>query len=359
MSSAHKKFDLASNLAAYGSGHFLIDAICAAMLAARSLDGTIPISIAFDLFVLYNILAFGLQAPLGFWLDKWRKPRHAAAAGAVLTALAIPLSSYSILAAVGLAGIGNALFHVGGGTIALNLAPRKAWAVGLQVAPGALGLFAGAWAAKNGWPLMAFGLAAMGIAFIIFRLPAPKIDYHADKKRMPSAEKKRAPPAALLLLLLFLLAIGIRSSVGLSIVFPWKAEPLLGLALALAVAGGKAAGGVLADRFGWAGVGAGALALSAPLLTFGSGIPFFGLAGILLFNMTMPITLVATARLLPGRPGLAFGLTCLALLAGALCVFYGGTTAWSAPLILAVLIGITALALYGGLRELETTARPN
>jgi hypothetical protein len=38
----------------------------------------------------------------------------------------------------------------------------------------------------------------------------------------------------------------------------------------------------------------------------------------LLFNLTMAVTLTATAVLLPGRPGLDFGIPCLALFVGML-----------------------------------------
>ena len=46
----------------------------------------------------------------------------------------------------------------------------------------------------------------------------------------------------------------------------------------------------------------------AALLYFGAGIPVCGTLAVFLFNMTMPITLWAAARLLPGAKGFAFGL---------------------------------------------------
>ena len=45
-------------------------------------------------------------------------------------------------------------------------------------------------------------------------------------------------------------------------------------------------------------------------------------AGIVLFNMTMPITLGIVAQRLPKNPGLAFGLTTAALLLGAVPSFF-------------------------------------
>ena len=44
--------------------------------------------------------------------------------------------------------------------------------------------------------------------------------------------------------------------------------------------------------------------------------------GVILFNMTMPITLGIVAQRLPKNPGIAFGLTTAALLLGAVPSFF-------------------------------------
>ena len=75
---------------------------------------------------------------------------------------------------------------------------------------------------------------------------------------------------------------------------------------------------MLADRFGFEKMGIGSLGIAAVLLGFCTIHPVLGLLGIFLFNITMPITLVALVNALKGRPGLAFGLTTLALILGAL-----------------------------------------
>jgi FSR family fosmidomycin resistance protein-like MFS transporter len=111
---------------------------------------------------------------------------------------------------------------------------------------------------------------------------------------------------------------------------------------------GKAAGGVLADRFGRAAVGVGAVVLSAPLLVVAPGVAAVGIAGMFLFNMTMPVTLVAIADVMPERPGFAFGLTCLALIAGALPVMLR-LTGTITPVPAALWVLGSAALLWGGL----------
>ena len=79
---------------------------------------------------------------------------------------------------------------------------------------------------------------------------------------------------------------------------------------------GKALGGIVGDRFGAAETGVISLLVSVPLMCLGAESAVLSLAGILLFNMTMPITLCGLASLMPQNLGFAFGLTTLALLMG-------------------------------------------
>ncbi|MBQ8563373.1 MAG: hypothetical protein IJ443_05755, partial [Firmicutes bacterium] len=81
-------------------------------------------------------------------------------------------------------------------------------------------------------------------------------------------------------------------------------------------------------------------------ILFGAESPLLSLAGILLFNMTMPVTLCALADLMPKNPGFAFGLTTLALLLGTAVTFFWAVPAYLAKLLLAVLILLSALCIW-------------
>ena len=78
---------------------------------------------------------------------------------------------------------------------------------------------------------------------------------------------------------------------------------------------GKTAGGFLADRFGAVISVCVTLGASAILFLF-AGHPLAGILAVFLFNMTMPVTLGALSRMLPGVKGFAFGILTLALFAG-------------------------------------------
>jgi FSR family fosmidomycin resistance protein-like MFS transporter len=113
---------------------------------------------------------------------------------------------------------------------------------------------------------------------------------------------------------------------------------------------GKGLGGIISDRFGWARVTIFGLLLSALLISFGLDYPYLAIPGVLLFNMTMPVTLTAVSEMLPGRPGFSFGLTTLALIAGAFPAFTELKGALYNGWIVLVMVLASAFILYTALK---------
>ncbi len=302
---------ICANLAVYGTAHTAVDATCAGILFTLWNRDVLSTTELGWYFFLYNLLAFGMQPVLGLALDRLRRPRSAAMAGCLLTALATTGFAQRPLLAICVAGVGNALFHLGAGSICLNLTPGRAVAPGMFVAPGAAGLFLGTLQGRNdAFESLPF-LVLLAVCCVAMRvLPLPALDYR--REQAPSQ-----PRWSWAVLCLLLLCIGVRSTVGFGIVLPWNEGMGWPLALTGFVVMGKGLGGVMADWLGWGRVAVGALALAAPLLAFGANEPSAAITGMFLFNLPMAVTLVAGANLLPGRPAFAFGLTCLALEAGA------------------------------------------
>ena len=139
---------------------------------------------------------------------------------------------------------------------------------------------------------------------------------------------------------------------GFLVVFPWETQPVSLVALAAATALGKALGGILADRCGWIRTGVGGTLAALPLLAVASRWPDAAIPGLFLLNLAMPVTLVAVARTMPGHPAFAFGLTCLALLLGALPSLLGLPV--NTPWFVAAVVLISALVLDRGLRRLPS-----
>lgn len=307
-------------LALYSAAHFWVDLSCALLVFRTMADGP---DFALCL-LLYNFCAFALQMPLGLLADRWNRNGLTAAAGCVLTALAylVPLP---VSAAV-TAGVGNALFHLGGGIDVLNRSGEKAWALGIYVSPGALGLFLGTLWGRGTSPALWLGplglLVLTGLLLALRRGPSGNAAVDVSGEYAP-------------LLPLFLVVV-LRSYMGMNQSFSWKADWALVLTLALVL--GKTAGGFAMDRLGARRASGWSLGLASALY-LASALPLPGILAVFLFNMTMPVTLWAAARMVPGAKGFTFGLLTFALFLGFLPSFLG----WASLLTGSASYGLTAL----------------
>ena len=328
-------------LALYSASHFWVDLSCA-FLVFRTLAGTPDFALCL---LLYNFCAFALQMPFGLLADRLDRNGAVAAAGCVLTALAC-LTPLPVLAAV-TAGTGNALFHLGGGIDVLNRSRERAWALGVFVSPGALGLFLGTlWGkgtAAGGWLVpMALVLLAALILLLCRRVFGGLRSGGAPLDLTASDGCGRLLP-------LFLVVV-LRSYMGMNQSFTWKGEGDWALLLTLALVLGKTAGGFAMDRLGARRASAGSLGLAA-ILYLASALPLPGVLAVFLFNMTMPITLWAAARRLPGAKGFTFGLLTFALFLGFLPSFLGWPSLLTGPAGYGAVAAVSLLLLWFPLRK--------
>lgn len=303
-------------LALYSAAHFWVDLSCA-FLVLRTQTGAADFALCL---LLYNFCAFALQMPLGLLADRLNRNGLTAAAGCALTALAyLPLPA--VPAAI-TAGTGNALFHLGGGIDVLNAGEKRAAALGVFISPGALGLFIGTLWGRRAAPALWLGpagLLALGGAILFFR-------------RGPSGNSplELTPKGGYGPLLPLFLVVVLRSYMGMNQSFPWRGTGGWALALTLALAAGKAAGGFAMDRLGPRRASLGSLGTAAALYLL-SALPLPGTLAVFLFNMTMPVTLWAAARTLPGAKGFTFGLLTFALFLGFLPSFLGWPSLLTGP----------------------------
>ncbi len=286
--------------AVYSVGHFLMDLACAFVMF-RFVRETPRWPTAV---LLYNFFAFAGQMPLGLMADRLGNGRLFAAAGTLLTAAAFLMAGAPALLAV-TAGLGNALYHIGGGFDVLSLSGKKAGLLGVFVSPGAFGLFLGILLGKGSCP------AFLPAVLLLLAGAAVMLLCPGSKGGVPDPDISRAALAAAAALFF---VVCVRSYTGFLFSFPWKSG-LWSWCFVLCVVLGKTAGGFLHDRLGGAAASAVSLGLAAALFLL-SGNALCGCAAVLLFNMTMPVTLRAAADLLPGARGFSFGLLTFALFLG-------------------------------------------
>jgi len=346
--------------------HAVVDGSCVATLTEQGVlaEGyqtaeaflSRPGDAVWEWYVLYNVLAFGTQFSIGAVADRATAYRITAILALGMVAGAVVIGSGAPVAAVALAGLGNAAFHVGAGAIVLRMSPNRAAAAGLFVAPGAIGLAAGKWAGDglDWWAPLALGLLATGAA-AVWLLGGPAVSRDREKPHPVAIGQ----PLLAVCLVVLLLSIAVRSFGG-SIVPSFYGGNIAVLAgLAFAAFGGKALGGLVADGLGWVLVSIVALLGAAPLLSYYVEQSSLAITGMVLFQMTMPVTLMAVYRVFPDEPAFAFGLTTLALLVGALPAFVFPIAWFAAPGTLLALILVSAAALAIGLPPvLRTRAFP-
>ena len=292
-----------------GFQHFLVDAICIACLwgPVTEFCGNTPqgwgMLAAF--ISLYNVLAFCTQWLTGLWCDFLKNDRimHIVAAVALILGAAacrlLPLYGVILIA------LGNSLFHVAGGRFVILNSRGKAGPLGLFVAPGALGLYIGG--IFNAFEWIFCTLLFINTVAICVRL----LDVI-----LPEEAKCRCPGKAhYLAAALVLICIICRAASG-AIPFPGKNIPeILSWLPVLMVFAGKSLGGLAGDRWGYTAAGVLSLFSGALLLAFCSASAGY-LAGQLLMNLLMPLTLWQLVKLIPESPGLAFGLAATVLVPG-------------------------------------------
>ena len=328
----------------YTLAHFLVDLACVYLVTSVVLGAPAGVPSRGWVIVLYNLLAFAGQLPLGIAADRLDRNAQLSAFGCLLVALAYPLAGTPYAACV-LAGVGNAAFHLGGGIDVLNISRGRAALPGIFVSSGALGVWLAYRLAGRVSPLL-FPLLLLAAAAALVQLHVQNRRVYHVRNAAPVYGRPAAPAVTGAALLLG--TIVLRSYLGMLLRFDWKRDAGLSLALVLAVVLGKALGGVLADRFGRARLTVSSLLASAALFGFFFDLPAACIAAVFLFNMTMPVTLTALAELCRNKNGFAFGLSTFALFLGFLPDVAGWRSLFSAAGLAGGCLASAAL-LWGGL----------
>lgn len=341
---------------AFALCHFVVDFACVStMLCAVSRvlgeSGQGSMEVVALSILLYDIVAFTLQLPIGIALDQLDKNSYAAllsyalvGAGVVLSLVPIALLEWP---AILLLAIGNALFHSAGGLSVLNISQKHAGPSGIFIATGAIGVFLGTQSAQTGRLQIAFSLLVLLFLCALITLVVQKVNKKYWNVHNVSFDIPRLSSNTLLAIALLSLVVALRSYVGMVMAFPWKSEMLLLVLSILGVFAGKALGGVVADRIGFRTTAIFSLIVAATLFAPSWEIPVLGLLGVFFFNFTMSITLASLANILPNAKGTAFGLASFSLAVGALPALAGFRI--EHPAMLSGISLVSALALGVGL----------
>ena len=328
-------------LAAWTYAHFAVDFGCFYVLHAglRNFLGGDLESLAAG-FLAYNVIAFGLQSVIGMICDErqvWR--RISGFAGSMMVCLAVVVAAVSegavVWGAMAVAALGNAFFHVGGGIDVLRRSGGRMTGNGVFVSSGAMGVALGT---LCGSAMVALVIILTAVVFT--GMLALKDD---EEEYIPFRIAGKG--SFLIIVALLMAAVFIRSYAGSIMPVGWERTGWLVVLPAAASCIGKALGGAAGDRFGAARTGVISLIVSVPLICVGAENMVLSLVGIILFNMTMPVTLCGLAAVMPRNLGFAFGLTTLALLVGVGITYFWALPAAAVKPVVGVLTVLAAICI--------------
>lgn len=322
-----------------GIAHGIADATAGFLLS--SLSHTVSLEQTSWLIILYNILGFGYQPLAGIVTDRLKRPRLSVLIGLLLLLLAIVIVSWQSQFAVILAGLGSATFHVGGGALALASTPDRTTGLGIFAAPGVVGLAIGGALGLTGYsatvPLI---LLLGGIMAVIAGMKLPKFPDNNPNSKIQN------PKLDDWVMLVLISAIALTSTVWTSFQFLLQTHLDIIIALAVAAAIAKVLGGILAQRWGWRRWTISSLTVAALLFIFGGQHRLTLLFSLALLQSNIPVTLAATAQLMPNQPATASGFALgLAILVGGIPILGGLSHIVGIPAISALVVIVTALSL--------------
>lgn len=283
----------------------------------------------------YDLLAFGLQPFVGAFVDLKKRAApllYASLFGAGLcAAVCVPCDFPQGIGAASAAilvffSLCNAVFHVSAGAFVIAESEKKCAPLGVFVSLGAVGVALGRLYAPA--VLFAAGAccAACAAGALFLKTNDQALAPHFE--RIGRAEVKENVGLAPLALLVF--AVFVRGLGGAAMPSGYAADELYVLLAAICTAAGKAAGGFLADAFGTKSVALICLPVSACLMLFANGIPALYLAGLALFNTSMPVTLWLSFAAMPRMRNTAFGVMACFLMLGSVFAMSVSVPGWLA-----------------------------
>ena len=300
--------------------HMLVEIVCFAALAQTYQLSLIQSAV---IALLYDVIAFCPQFLFGLLHEKYKK-LDLGSIGAAMMLLGLILLDYDkygikTMSGVFFIALGNAVIHECGAILTVIGSEGRLYPSALFVGGGSFGVVIGQ------------TIGSMGISKWFLLIPIVAIEililmtnkgWLYDNERYPVFDiiNKRLP-VGMIVIVAFLVTMT-RSYLGYAIPISWKKELWQSFLLFFTMGIGKAFGGWAADRIGAHKTALITILASIPFLIAGENMMVVSIIGVFLFSMTMSITFGMLLSVMGENPGLAFGVTTMALAFGLLPVFF-------------------------------------
>mgnify|MGYP003321614334 CR=1 FL=1 len=270
--------------------------------------------------ILYDFIAFVPQGIFGILLDENKKfhPLIIGVSLATISLILLMFNSPFLLTIISI-GLGNALIHISGAERTLKDGNGQMTPVALFVGGGSFGVILGKIFFEYEVNIVFVFIILLSILIAAIFLPKDDKQNVSKKPNFDYSNKNINP---ILIIVLAVFVVIIRSYIGYGIPTSWNKKLYQSILLYVFMGLGKCLGGILIDRIGIKWTSLISTIGSIPFLVFGDKIMFVSIIGVMLFSMTMAITLGGIVSAIPRNPGIAFGVTTIGLLLGTVPTFY-------------------------------------
>lgn len=284
----------------YGVGDFLV------------VDG-----VAF-LVLLYDFYAFVPQILVGYVIDEGiRLPALLLGLLCFLASLTLMTLGLSPVLVVLVLALGSILMHEAGAERTLREAKGKMTMSSLYVSGGAFGVITGKILSIQGCPVYVICGICLTILLPMYVLKKTE-GYEEGLEAYQFSGNRFSMRTGILCATL---VVAVRSYSSMGIPTSWNQTLLQTVFLYISMGLGKALGGIAIDYLGIRKTIYISTLGALPFLIMGDRYMGISLIGILLFSMTMAVTLAVLVSMMPRKPGIAFGYTTIGLFVGLCPVF--------------------------------------
>jgi len=270
--------------------------------------------------LMYDFFAFVPQGLFGYLKDKGFKINFAIT-GMFLSTISLIMIYFNLNATLVILvlSIGNCMVHIEGAETTLKSSNGKMTPSAIFVSGGSFGVITGKLLAMYKVPIPI--IIVINVLMLIPILICNKYENQVSNKKLESYHFSNKKINSKTIITLAVFVVIVRAYMGYGIPTTWNKTLIQTILLYCSMGIGKAMGGILIDSIGIKKTALLSTIGSLPFLVFGNNIMTISLIGIMMFSMTMAITLGVIVSELKKYPGVAFGFTTLGLFLGSLPVF--------------------------------------
>lgn len=295
--------------------HFIIE-----ITSFYIVSSYVDTNLVWILALMYDFFAFVPQGIFGYLKDKGIKTNFAII-GMILSTLSLILLYFNLNAilVILVLSIGNCMIHIQGAETTLRTSNGKMAPSAIFVSGGSFGVITGKILAMYNVPILF--IIIINLLMLIPIAICNKYVYLIDDKNLEKYNFSNKNINSKVIITLAVFVVIVRAYMGYGIPTTWNKTLIQTILLYCSMGIGKAMGGILIDSIGIKKTALLSTIGSLPFLLFGNNVMAISLIGIMMFSMTMAVTLGLIVSEIKKYPGVAFGFTTLGLFLGSLPVF--------------------------------------